>query len=54
MSDRSLNITAKLEAIRVKVDGMQHAANVDFVLTMGIIVFLMQGGFALLEAGAVR
>lgn len=41
-------------AINARLDGQQHAANVDFVLTMGIIVFLMQGGFALLEAGAVR
>ena len=31
-------------------------ANVDafFVIVMGIIVFLMQAGFAFLEAGSVR
>ncbi|XP_022238476.1 putative ammonium transporter 1 [Limulus polyphemus] len=36
------------------IDGVFSGADTFFLLTMGIIVFFMQGGFALLECGAVR
>ena len=33
---------------------IRASVNAAFLVLMGIIVFLMQGGFAFLEAGSVR
>ena len=37
-----------------KLDFLINNANAFFLIVNGIIVFLMQGGFAFLEAGSVR
>ena len=42
-----IDVDAKLKALMVNSDAF-------FLVIMGIIVFLMQVGFAFLEAGAVR
>lgn len=42
---------AKLNA---KIDDLIASIDVFFVLTMGIVCFLMQAGFALLEVGSIR
>jgi ammonia channel protein AmtB len=31
-----------------------EGANVDWMMTAGVIVFFMQAGFAMLESGSVR
>jgi Amt family ammonium transporter len=31
-----------------------HGANMDWMMTAGVIVFFMQAGFAMLESGSVR
>ncbi len=39
---------------RDELNFLIHNSNSFFLIVNGIIVFLMQGGFAFLEAGAVR
>ncbi|KAK3756579.1 hypothetical protein RRG08_045094 [Elysia crispata] len=44
----------KMATLEDRVETLESNMNIMFLVTMGIIVFLMQGGFALLEAGSVR
>ncbi|CAB3399610.1 unnamed protein product [Caenorhabditis bovis] len=52
------NYTAQIEMLEKKIDTLQanYAAddNAFFLCSMGLIIFLMQCGFAFLEAGTVR
>lgn len=40
--------------VTMEVADLHYSLNAAFLVLMGIIVFLMQGGFAFLEAGSVR
>lgn len=50
MSESKVNLTA-LEA---RLDKLESSTNAVFLLSLGTMIFLMQGGFAFLEAGSVR
>ncbi len=61
MSNLTLEVEAAPEAAteadltaEQKLDFLINNANAFFLIVNGIIVFLMQGGFAFLEAGSVR
>ncbi len=47
----ALNVT---ETYNSELEDIRSSLNSAFLILMGIIVFLMQGGFAFLEAGSVR
>jgi len=40
--------------VLIEISDLKYSLNAAFLILMGIIVFLMQGGFAFLEAGSVR
>jgi len=40
--------------VQTEIADLRYSLNGAFLILMGIIVFLMQGGFAFLEAGSVR
>ena len=42
------------EIENLELADIRKSLNAAFLILMGIIVFLMQGGFAFLEAGSVR
>ena len=42
------------ESVSEELADIRASLNAAFLVLMGIIVFLMQGGFAFLEAGSVR
>ena len=44
----------KIDELSERLDVLNASTNQFFLIALGIIIFLMQGGFALLEAGAVR
>lgn len=48
------DLEQQLTELNNKFDQLYDDVNAFFIITMGILVFLMQGGFAFLEAGAVR
>ncbi|XP_011442564.3 putative ammonium transporter 1 [Magallana gigas] len=61
MSTDLTNLTNAIERLELTAKGLQEwktsaAENMDqmFLVIMGIIIYLMQGGFALIEAGCVR
>lgn len=43
-----------LEKLAADLQDLREAVDTNFVLTSAYIVFLMQGGFAMLEAGSIR
>ena len=47
-------LTASLAALQQQVKDSQNASNVSWLLICGCLVFFMQCGFGMLEAGAVR
>ena len=42
------------ELLTAKLEELRDSVNASFLICMAIIIFLMQGGFAFLEAGSVR
>ena len=48
------NMETSLKDLEDKFEKLYDDMNAFFIITMGCLVFLMQGGFAFLEAGAVR
>ena len=53
-SKSNKTLEEQLEDLTENFDQLYENVDAFFILTMGILVFLMQGGFAFLEAGAVR
>ena len=47
-------LTNFTEIENLELADIRKSLNAAFLILMGIIVFLMQGGFAFLEAGSVR
>ena len=54
MSESGRNVTAELDDLRAAHEDLLASTDAFFLIVIGIIIFLMQGGFALLEAGTVR
>merc|ERR1719327_1768837 len=50
------SLAADVAALKTKVDGKLDIVDADafYLLVVGALVFFMQSGFALLEAGSVR
>lgn len=46
--------TLTVEELKAMVDEANQSIDIFFVLVMGIICFLLQAGFGLLEAGSIR
>ena len=42
------------EVVVIDQSDIAEAANIDWMMTAGVIVFFMQAGFAMLESGSVR
>ena len=53
MSD-TVTDAQQLAALQAQLDDLYHSVDLCFVLVMGIICFLLQAGFGLLEAGCIR
>ena len=49
-----MDATAKIAELQAALDDMLTSIDLFFVLMMGIICFLLQAGFGLLEVGCVR
>ena len=49
LTDKNCNKTHPLD-----LEGLKDSIDAFFLFTMAIMVFFMQAGFALLEAGSVR
>ena len=54
MAPKEFHWFSKLSYMWKDVEILKHNIDVFFLLTMGSFVFLMQCGFAFLEAGCVR
>ncbi|CAB9524313.1 Ammonium transporter 1 member [Seminavis robusta] len=52
--DQMANMTATIVDLQAQIDDMMASIDLFFVLTMGIVCFLMQAGFGLLEVGSIR
>ena len=48
------NMTATITNLQAQIDESNASIDMFFVLSMGIICFLMQAGFGLLEVGSIR
>ena len=51
MSNVTLN---EYHLLSLKIEELRDSVNASFLVCLAIIIFLMQGGFAFLEAGSVR
>ena len=48
------NLTAEIDLLKAGVQESNDSIDIFFVFTMGVICFLMQAGFGLLEVGCIR
>lgn len=48
------DLQAAIAAMDAKFEDLSTSVDLFFVLTMGIICFLLQAGFGLLEVGSIR
>ena len=49
-----MNATEEILMLKAQIAETNQSIDLFFVLTMGIVCFLMQAGFGLLEAGSIR
>ena len=54
MDDEGNNVTMRDDPMELQFQVLKANVDAFFLIVMGCIVFLMQCGFAFLEAGAVR
>ena len=54
VTEELLAATAKIAELEATVADLFASVDIFFVLIMGIICFLLQAGFGLLEAGSIR
>ena len=50
----AIDTAAEIAALKAQIDDLYASIDIFFVLSMGIVCFLMQAGFGLLEVGSIR
>ena len=54
MAELIANMTAQISDLQSQVEEANTSIDLFFVLTMGIVCFMLQAGFGLLEVGSIR
>ena len=54
MAEIIANMTAQISDLQSQVEEANTSIDLFFVLTMGIVCFMLQAGFGLLEVGSIR